>query len=200
MDNTLKPYLIDTKPQPLFSDDTLDDSSSQCSSVSGKYSNLNYISSEEYETSMSSVQIDQHNNINKIHNSSRFCPIENRKNKDFLAQLLYKQSQCAIAGSSQGVASCRKDKRGTDGRKLTRNRSLVDVHSQLLHRSLVEEVNRRRLFKTVGAVESIGFQAPCEVSSSKKVSSRQPIGNRSSDVARTRRNDDIIWQDVGRRT
>lgn len=147
---------------------------------------------------MSSVRIDQHNNINKIHNSSRFCPIENRKNKDFLAGLLYKQSQCAV-GPSQGAASSRKDKRGMDGRRLTRNRSLVDVHSQLLHRSLVEEVNRRRLFKTVGAVESIGFQAPCEVSSSKRVSSRQPIGNRSSDVARTRRNDDIR-QDVGRRT
>lgn len=178
-----------------FPDDVLDDSSSQCSSASGKYSNLNYISSDENETSMSSVQIDQHTNINKIHNSSRFCPVENRKSKDFLGGLLYKQSQCAIAGLSQGVAS-----RGRDGCKLTRNRSLVDVHSQLLHRSLVEEVNRRRLFKTVGAVESIGFQAPCEVSSSKRGSSRQPIGNRSSDVVRTRRNSDIRWQDVGRRT
>lgn len=48
-------------------------------------------------------------------------------------------------------------------RKLTRNRSLVDIRSQLLHRSLVEEVSKRRLFKTVGAVEDIGFQAPCEV-------------------------------------
>lgn len=189
------PYMIDTTPQPLFADDVLDDSSSQCSSASGKYSNLNYISSDENETSMSSVQIDQHTNINKIHNSSRFCPVENRKSKDFLGGLLYKQSQCAIAGLSQGVAS-----RGRDGCKLTRNRSLVDVHSQLLHRSLVEEVNRRRLFKTVGAVESIGFQAPCEVSSSKRGSSRQPIGNRSSDVVRTRRNSDIRWQDVGRRT
>ncbi|CAK9314623.1 unnamed protein product [Citrullus colocynthis] len=179
-----------------FPDDVLDDSSSQCSSASGKYSNLNYISSDENETSKSSVQIDQHTNIDKIHNSSRFCPVENRKNKDFLGGLLYKQSQCAIAGLSQGVAS-----RGRDGCKLTRNRSLVDVHSQLLHRSLVEEVNRRRLFKTVGAVESIGFQAPCEVSSSsKRGSSRQPIGNRSSDVVRTRRNSDIRWQDVGRRT
>ncbi|XP_022986794.1 probable serine/threonine-protein kinase WNK4 [Cucurbita maxima] len=183
-----------------FPDETLDDSSSQCSSASGKYSNLNYISSDEYETGMSSVRVDQHNNINKIQNSSRFCPVESRKNKDFMAGLLYKQCQCAVAGSSQGATSGRKDKRGTDGRTLTRNRSLVDVHSQLLHRSLVEEVNRRRLFKTVGAVESIGFQAPCEVSSSKRVSSRQPIGNRSSDVARTRRNDDIRWEVVGRRT
>lgn len=48
--------------------------------------------------------------------------------------------------------------------RLTRNRSLIDIRSQLLHRSLVEEVNKRRLFKTVGAVENIGFQAPCDVS------------------------------------
>lgn len=47
--------------------------------------------------------------------------------------------------------------------RLTRNRSLIDIRSQLLHRSLVEEVNKRRLFKTVGAVENIGFQAPCDV-------------------------------------
>lgn len=114
--------------------------------------------------------------------------------------VLYKTSQCAV-GASQGAASGRKDKRGgTDGRRLTRNRSLVDVHSQLLHLSLVEEVNRRRLFKTVGAVESIGFQAPCEVSSSsKRVSSRQAIGNRSSNVTRTRRNGDTR-QDVWKRT
>lgn len=148
---------------------------------------------------MSSVRIDQYSNINKIHNSSRFCPNENRKNKDFLSGILYKQSQCTVGSSQVAAASGRKDKRGMDSRRLTRNRSLVDVHSQLLHRSLVEEVNRRRLFKTVGAVESIGFQAPCEVSSSKRVSSRHTVGNRSSDVVRTRRNDDIR-QDVGRRT
>ncbi|KAJ8649776.1 hypothetical protein MRB53_002799 [Persea americana] len=40
---------------------------------------------------------------------------------------------------------------------------MVDVRSQLLHRSLVEEVNKRRLFRTVGDVESIGFQAPSEL-------------------------------------
>lgn len=48
--------------------------------------------------------------------------------------------------------------------RLMRNRSLVDTRSQLLHRSLVEEVNRRRLFNTVGAVENIGFKSPYEVS------------------------------------
>jgi len=46
------------------------------------------------------------------------------------------------------------------------------MRSQLLHRSLVEEVNKRRLFKTVGAVENIGFQTPCEVSNKPSKGSR----------------------------
>ncbi|XP_051186109.1 probable serine/threonine-protein kinase WNK8 [Lolium perenne] len=42
--------------------------------------------------------------------------------------------------------------------RLTRNRSMVDVRSQLLHRTLVEELNKRMFFNTVGAVENIGFR------------------------------------------
>lgn len=36
----------------------------------------------------------------------------------------------------------------------------MDIRSQLLHRSLVEELKKRRMFNTVGAVENIGFQDP----------------------------------------
>lgn len=56
--------------------------------------------------------------------------------------------------------------------RLMRNRSLVDTRSQLLHRSLVEEVNRRRLFKTVDAVEDIGFRSPYEAAASSKAPHR----------------------------
>lgn len=42
--------------------------------------------------------------------------------------------------------------------KLSRIQSFVDLRSQLLHRSLVEEIHKRRLFKTVGSVVNIGFQ------------------------------------------
>lgn len=49
--------------------------------------------------------------------------------------------------------------------KMTRVQSLVNLHSQLLHRTLVEEINKRRLFKTVGAVENIGYHEPAEYSS-----------------------------------
>lgn len=36
----------------------------------------------------------------------------------------------------------------------------MDVRSQLLRRSLMEMINKRRSFKTVGAVEDIGYQEP----------------------------------------
>ncbi|XP_065852501.1 probable serine/threonine-protein kinase WNK5 isoform X2 [Euphorbia lathyris] len=53
-----------------------------------------------------------------------------------------------------------KSSRSDGGRKLSRVRSLVDVRSQLLHKSLLEEIQKRRLFKTVGTVENIGYQDP----------------------------------------
>ncbi|KAL5170123.1 putative serine/threonine-protein kinase WNK5 [Glycine soja] len=58
------------------------------------------------------------------------------------------------------ASSTRKNKRMIDNHRLTRNWLLVDIRSQLLHRSLVEEVSKRKLFKTVGAVENIGFMTP----------------------------------------
>lgn len=60
----------------------------------------------------------------------------------------------------------------SDNRTLTRNRSLVDVQSQLLHRSLLEEARKRRLFKTVGDVETVGFQSPYAVSRKPRSSRR----------------------------
>lgn len=41
---------------------------------------------------------------------------------------------------------------------------MVDLRSQLLHKSVMDEINRRWMFKTVGAVENIGFQELCESS------------------------------------
>lgn len=49
--------------------------------------------------------------------------------------------------------------------RMVRTGSLVDIRSQLLHRTLVEEINKRRLFKTVGAVEHIGYHDPHKFSS-----------------------------------
>lgn len=52
------------------------------------------------------------------------------------------------------------DSRSKPRQRMVRTGSLVDIRSQLLHRSLVEEINKRRMFKTVGAVEHIGYQQP----------------------------------------
>jgi WNK lysine deficient protein kinase len=54
----------------------------------------------------------------------------------------------------------RNDEDDRPGRMSRRNRSMVDMRSQLLHRTLVEELNRRMFFNTVAAVENIGFRAP----------------------------------------
>ncbi|XP_062094721.1 probable serine/threonine-protein kinase WNK5 isoform X2 [Humulus lupulus] len=64
--------------------------------------------------------------------------------------------------------------------KLTRIRSMVDVRSQLLHRSLVEEINKRRSFKTVGAIGNIGFQNLGEDFSSTKMFPTGDFPGRSS--------------------
>ena len=63
-------------------------------------------------------------------------------------------------------------------RQLQKNRSLVDIRSQILHRALVEEVNKR-IFNTVGSVEGIGFQNPEETSrrSSSRVSGKKSQGS-----------------------
>lgn len=66
---------------------------------------------------------------------------------------------------------------------MTRNRSLIDMQSQKLHRSLLEEVFKKRLSKTVGAVEHIGFQSPYDFSTGKGKGLRE-IGNSSQIIGR----------------
>ncbi|KAM7521989.1 hypothetical protein LguiA_011891 [Lonicera macranthoides] len=136
-----------------------DDTSSQSSLLSGKYSNLNYCSNDDHDSDSSPIKRNQHN-------STRFCHVEKSSTGPTMAH-----KQCkAVLQSPQATTS--KDKSAMERCRLTRNRSLVDMRSQLLHRSLVEEVNKRRLFKTVGAVEDIGFKAPCEVSNKPSKGSR----------------------------
>ncbi|XP_042959004.1 probable serine/threonine-protein kinase WNK4 isoform X2 [Carya illinoinensis] len=120
-----------------------------------------YFSGSEHEQSTSPTRGDHHRTIIKNIKSTRFCPGEVHKLLPSMASNFC--MQCRVLPGSHG-ASTSKGKVMVDNRRLARNRSLVDIRSQLLHRSLVEEVNKRRLFKTVGAVEDIGFQAPCEVS------------------------------------
>ncbi|KAK6122171.1 hypothetical protein DH2020_044088 [Rehmannia glutinosa] len=139
-----------------------DDTSSQSSTHSEKYSNLAYYSADEHEPVMSPKRHGQ-TAYEDMLSPSRFHPRENSATGPNLAKL--RQIKDMIEAKE---ASTSKNKLKTEMPRLMRNRSLVDTRSQLLHRSLVEEVNRRRLFKTVGAVENIGFQSPFEVSSKTK--------------------------------
>lgn len=139
--------------------DMFDDTSSQSSSHSANYSNFNYFSDDENDPVTTSTKQSQPATA-ITHHTSRFCPEENSTTGQSLARRCYKQ--CKAMLESKGTSSTSKEKGKVDARRLTRNRSLVDMRSQLLHKSLVEEVHKRRLFKTVGAVENIGFQQPYE--------------------------------------
>jgi len=126
-----------------IADDLHDETYSQSSSHSGSYSNLNYIAVDEY-SSQSPV-------MSRTHNMTRFCPEESSHLQSGQAN-----AYAASSSTNRSLAS--------DNRTLTRNRSLVDVQRQLLHRSPGEEARKRRLFKTVGDVETVGFQSPYAVS------------------------------------
>ncbi|KAF7816221.1 putative serine/threonine-protein kinase WNK4 [Senna tora] len=152
----------------LMLDDLHDDSSSRCSSQ-GTYSNLNYISVDDQENNVNSTRKDKLP-ITKSHKCKMSSsPCEELSSGLSISRLCCNQCK-ALMGPQAASSSSSKNKR-MDNIRLTRNRSLIDVHSQMLHRSLVEEVHKRRLFKTVGAVENIGFQTPFEVS--RKIS--QPV-------------------------
>lgn len=139
-------------------DDPYFDDDDKSSMHSGKYSAVNYISGNEHEGEGSCHQRETQP-IHSSHKSTRFCPGEDPPVNASLATKFHQQ--CNILPESSGASSSRAGKRPVDGRCMMRNRSMVDIRSQLLHRTLVEEVNKR-LFKTVGAVENIGFQDPTE--------------------------------------
>ncbi|KAL5580540.1 hypothetical protein UlMin_012982 [Ulmus minor] len=147
-------------------DDLHDDTSSQSSSHSGTYSDLNYHSGDEHESNIIPPTGNKQP-VTKNHKCTRFCP---------------EDSQNAGGCTTVNYNNC-SNKRIMDSLRLIRNRSLVDIRSQLLHRSLVEEVYKRRLFNTIGAVENIGFQDPCQApkqvgaASHKKSSSRNVKGH-----------------------
>ncbi|TMW91977.1 hypothetical protein EJD97_013672 [Solanum chilense] len=113
-----------------------DDSSSQCSMNSYEsYNNVNF--HENDADCMSSKKAESQCTQQTSKCSTRFCP------------------ETSMLSKNQNTMQMNNQRP-----KLTKVRSLVDIRSQLLHRSLVEEINKRRLFKTVGAVENIGYHEP----------------------------------------
>ncbi|XWS09492.1 hypothetical protein CRYUN_Cryun40dG0089400 [Craigia yunnanensis] len=129
-------------PQDVFSND---DASSSCSMNSFQYSSMNY--EEDFDLSL---QQGEHPCIPKTLKSTRFCPSE--------STTAYSYKHCDAQLDSWRSSNL------NGRRKLTKNRSLVDTRSQLLHRAVKAELYKRRLFKTIGAMENIGFQEPEEVS------------------------------------
>ncbi|KAF8010494.1 hypothetical protein BT93_J1201 [Corymbia citriodora subsp. variegata] len=140
--------------------DVPDDMSSPSSIQSGTYSNTSYFCPEDHEVNSGPSNPDQHL-INRNNKHTRFCTDDYQRLRQF--KVRSQTLQCQVPTESDRDSASVVSRRMA-GRRLSRNRSLVDVHSQLLHLSLMEEVNKRRLSKTVGEVENIGFRAPIEIS------------------------------------
>lgn len=137
----------------------LDDAGSPSSIQSGAYSYTSQFCPEDHEMDSGPSNPDQHL-ISRSNKPLRFCADDYQKPRQFKARNQTLQCQ-VLTESDRDPASV--ISRRMINRRLSRNRSLVDVHSQLLHLSLREEVNKRRLFRTVGEVENIGFQSPFEI-------------------------------------
>ncbi|CAF2137161.1 unnamed protein product [Brassica napus] len=129
--------------QDWLQDDFQDETHSQSSTNSGSYSNLNYTTVDEHSSQPSAV--------NRAHNVTRFRPEESYHAHSGQANMY-------AASSSSNL------RQASDNRTLPRNRSLADVQGQLLQRSLTEEARIRRVIRTVGDVEAVGFQPPYAVS------------------------------------
>ncbi|KAL5974765.1 putative serine/threonine-protein kinase wnk5 [Asimina triloba] len=155
-----------------------DETSSQSSLCSGKYSNVNYSYGSDHEND-SGVVRSECQPASKNHKATRFCPEENQKTIKPSSPKWCKQ--CSSSQSPHVTGPC--GHRTIGNRCLSRIRSMMDIRSQLLHRSLLEEVNKRRVFKTVGAVENIGFQAP----------SLPPTKASSSKARRDGKKDSFSW-------
>ncbi|XP_076893866.1 putative serine/threonine-protein kinase WNK5 [Bidens hawaiensis] len=113
-----------------------DDGSSQSSLASYNFSNFTYCSEneDEYQSSSFASQFPQH--PAKTNNLTRFC------------------------GEERVTTRCNGRPDKTQPKVIKRVGSAVDIRSQLLHRSLVVEIHKRCLFKTVAAIENIGYHEP----------------------------------------
>lgn len=130
-------------------ENVIDDASSISSSCSDKHSNLKYYSANEDDFISSSDKEELHC-IAKTSKCTRFGP----------------EGSTTRNCNNFNAVGCSPKRQ----QKMVRTGSLVDIRSQLLHRTLVEEINKRRLFKTVGAVEHIGYHDIGDFSGGEKIS------------------------------
>ncbi|URE01485.1 photoperiodism, flowering [Musa troglodytarum] len=118
---------------------------------STKYCAVNYVSASEQESD-GTFHHGEHHLIASSHESTRFCREEYPAENESITNQLHRK--CSVSAEARAASSVRGGKRPVDSRRLTRNRSMIDVRSQLLHKALVEKLNKR-MFNTVGAVENI---------------------------------------------
>ncbi|RZR72370.1 hypothetical protein BHM03_00012940 [Ensete ventricosum] len=95
---------------------------------------------------------EHHQLIANSHESTWFCREEDPAENESITNQLHRK--CRVSAEARGASSVRGGKRPVDSRRLMRNRSMIDVRSQLLHKALVERLNKR-MFNTVGAVDNI---------------------------------------------
>ncbi|CAO2839188.1 unnamed protein product [Amaranthus hypochondriacus] len=129
-DDWLQGYLVDTG---VTSSET-SCSASNCSEFNCSSLNNN----TELEDAISSI---------KTEACSRFCPRENTVDK------CDEECNGFLGTRFKGMSS-------SGHKKLSKLRSFMDIRSQLLNRSLMQAMNKRRAAKTVGSVENIGFHDP----------------------------------------
>lgn len=116
-----------------------DDTSSQSSLNSYNYSNINYWSDNEDGYHSTSLRGQDPQLNEKTKNFTRFCGEERATTRCSMQIMRLEQTQHT---------------------SMKRGGSNIDIRSQLLHRSLVEEIHKRRLYKTVAAIENIGYHEP----------------------------------------
>ncbi|KAG5550753.1 hypothetical protein RHGRI_015643 [Rhododendron griersonianum] len=146
--NNMMTYSHDWVQENFIPDD---DASSQSSLNSHKYSDFYYFSGNENALDLSPKIRDSHFNA-KAQNCTRFFPNECKSTTNC-------HNRCnALFNAGRTYGS------NDHQEKITRTKSMLDMRSQLLHRSLVDMINRRRLCKTVGAVEDIGYKESGEFS------------------------------------
>ncbi|XP_057804729.1 probable serine/threonine-protein kinase WNK5 [Salvia miltiorrhiza] len=117
-------------------------------------------------SSVSSSCSDKYNNLKYFSANDDECLIISRSNQKCTR---FGPEGSTINGLNMYDCSSRPPQR-----MMPRTASLVDIRSQLLHRTLVEEVNKRRMFNTVGALDHIGYKQPdCQARSGKSVDRRR---------------------------
>lgn len=136
-----------------------DDASSQTSVNSIKCLNFHCNDSCNEDEHDSTLQLGEESfccNPKSNNKCTRFCPPKD------MVEIGFTKMFCNMKMNSHTQNHIHRNNHGTRNgcKRLTRINSCVDVRRQQLQRSLMEEMQKRRMFNTVNAIENVGFQNP----------------------------------------